>query len=202
VVERALGLLRAPGRARRRVADVGTGSGAIALALASEPSAAAEIVAIDRSADALAVARGNAERLRDRLRTPVRFVRCDLLAAIAPGSLDLVVSNPPYVGEQELFSAAPELNFEPREALQGGDPDGLGVVRRLAVESRRVLRRGGWLVSEIGAGQGGPAADVARAAGFSEVAVGKDLAGRDRVLVARHPADTLDAGSAGGAAER
>jgi len=183
VVEEAVRWLRARS-AGARVADVGTGSGAIALAVAAEAAAGVRVVAIDRSAPALAVARDNARRLAPRLRARVSFARADLLAPFASGSLDLVVANPPYLSPADLASAEPELRFEPLEALAGGDGDGLGVVRRLLREARRALREGGAAAIEIGAGQGAAAVAAATAAGFGEVRVVRDLAGRDRLLLA------------------
>jgi release factor glutamine methyltransferase len=191
---------REPG-AVLRVVDVGTGSGAIALALAyglaertrrvSDPAverAAVEIVALDRSAAALEVARRNAVRLGSGRARALRFLRGDLLQALADASVDLIVANPPYLSDTDLAAAPAELGFEPREALVGGDLDGLGVIRRLIHEGRRALRRGGFLVSELGEGQGWAVRSVAVAAGFAEAEIAADLGGRERVLVARQGA--------------
>ena len=183
----------ASGEARRaplRVIDVGTGSGAIALALSRElarsgPGAAAVVVGIDASPDALRVAAANAARHAGPGGARVRLVRGDLVAALAAGSVDLVVSNPPYLSEAELRAAPGDLGFEPELALIGGGEDGLDVLRRLLAGAARVLRPGGWVVAEIGSGQGRAAEAAARAAGFFEVSVSRDLAGLDRVLAAR-----------------
>lgn len=172
----------------RRVADVGTGSGAIAISLATECAEVTglRLLAVDLSAAALGVARRNAARLLPA-GAAVGFFRGSLLEAVRHASLDLVVSNPPYLSAAELAAAPPELAFEPELALLGGDLDGLGVFRDLVVAARRVLCPEGGLLVEIGATQGEAAARVAQEEGFGAVEVLPDLAGRDRVLQARAP---------------
>ena len=162
VVEAALGLPRGA-----RVVDVGTGSGAIALALADERPDLS-VVGTEVSPGALAVARANAARLG----LSVEFLEGDLLEPVS-GPVDAVVSNPPYVGAGERL--APELGFEPAEALYGGD-DGLDVLRRLAAAVHDVP----FVAFEVGAGQ---AREVASMLGTTEVM--RDLAGIERVVVAR-----------------
>jgi UDP-N-acetylglucosamine 1-carboxyvinyltransferase len=187
----AAALRIAPGLAApRRVIDVGTGSGVLAVTLALELGAGegTQVLAIDRSEAALAVARENAAALARGAGAPILWIRGDLTTAVAPESAALVVANPPYLAPAELAAAAPELAFEPSFALLGGDGDGLGVVRRLLEGARRVLRPGGVVLSEIGCGQGAKVASLAARAGFEDVEVARDLAGRDRVLVARRPA--------------
>ena len=136
------------------VVDVGTGSGAIALALAyALPKA--RVQGLDLSPAALAVAQGNAERLR--LKEQVRFAESNLLELVsgdfAPGSLDIVVSNPPYVPSSDAASLQPEVrDFEPHMALFAGE-DGLEVYRRLVPQARQALREGGLLAMEFGFGQ-------------------------------------------------
>jgi release factor glutamine methyltransferase len=150
-----------------------------------------EIVAVDLSDGALEVARENAARIlcsagaSEGNRVAIAWVRGDLTSSLASASIDVLVSNPPYVSRSELDAAAPELAREPDLALEGGDDDGLGVVRRLLADAARVLCRGGVLVSEIGSGQGAKVASLASSSGFDRVEVGRDLAGRDRMLVAR-----------------
>jgi release factor glutamine methyltransferase len=162
VVEAALSL-----PAGARVVDVGTGSGAIALALADERSDL-RVTATESSRGALAVARANAARLN----LPVELLEGDLLDPV-DGPVDAVVSNPPYVRDGERL--APELAYEPPEALYGG-PDGLGVLRRLAEAVRDVP----FVAIEVGLGQ---AAEVASMLGATEVI--RDLAGIERVVVRR-----------------
>jgi release factor glutamine methyltransferase len=181
LVETALRL--APGA--RRILDVGTGSGAVAAALARELPAA-RVCASDVSADALAVARVNLARHAPR----VVLWRGDLLAPLRPAAFDLVVANPPYVADAELAGLEPEVrDHEPRLALAAG-PDGLAVLRALVAEAPRVLVPGGWLVVEMGAGQA-PAVDrLARASGrWVRVEVARDHAGIERVLAARRGGD-------------
>jgi release factor glutamine methyltransferase len=163
--------------ADERIADVGTGSGAVALALAKVRPAAA-VFASDLSADALTVARGNAERLA----LAVTFLEGDLagpLTAHAPFSL--LVANLPYIPTAELAGLPPEVRAEPAQALDGG-ADGLDLVRRLIAQAPPLLRSGGALALEIGAGQAAAAADLLAAGGFGDVRSRRDLAGIDRVV--------------------
>jgi release factor glutamine methyltransferase len=164
-----------------RIIDVGTGSGALALALASELPQAV-VVATDLSPDALEVAKENAERLD--LRERVKFVCTDVLDAFAgrPASVDIVVSNPPYIGQSDPEVADDVRAHEPEMALFSGD-DGLDIVRRLLPAARAVLRPGGLLLMEHGARQGDAVRQLARA-DFATVSIQKDLSRHDRVLVA------------------
>ncbi len=172
LVEAALGL--APGS---RVCDVGTGSGAIALALAAERPDL-EVVATDSSADALAVAEANAARLGLR----VEFRHGDLLAGVT-GPLDAVVSNPPYV--EDGAELAPDIvRYEPALALRAG-PAGLDVIRRLLPAVGATAAH--TVALEIGAGQSAAVAGLMREAGFPEIETIADLAGIERVLVGRRP---------------
>jgi release factor glutamine methyltransferase len=158
-----------------RVCDVGTGSGAIALALKSERPDL-EVVATDASDDALDVARANAQRLG----LEVEFHHGDLLADVR-GPLDAIVSNPPYV--EDGAQLAPEIvRYEPALALRAG-PDGLDVIRRLvpAAGATAACR----IALEVGAGQAEAVGALMREAGFPEVQVVPDLAGIERVLVGR-----------------
>jgi release factor glutamine methyltransferase len=169
-------------------ADLGTGSGAIALALADElPVTGVEIWATEASPDALDVARANLAGL-GRAGSKVRLAHGDWFEALPGelrGRLDLVVSNPPYVAEDdELDDSVRE--WEPVASLLGG-PDGLDAVRRIVAEAPEWLRPGGALVLEIGADQGERASKLADEAGLLDVSVRPDLAGRDRVLLAHRP---------------
>jgi release factor glutamine methyltransferase len=177
VVERCLAHL--DGVAEPRILDVGTGSGAIALALADEVPAA-RVVAVDVSEDALALARENLARADVDGRVELR--RGDLLAGIA-GPFDLVVSNPPYVPRAEYDSLQPEIRlYEPYGAVVGD-----GVWEQIAREARRVLAPGGRLVLECGDGQAAEVSAGLTALGYEDVLATPDLAARDRVVEGRRP---------------
>ncbi|MBM4197787.1 MAG: peptide chain release factor N(5)-glutamine methyltransferase [Gammaproteobacteria bacterium] len=178
-VERALA--RLPDTPGARLVDLGTGSGAIALAVASERPAA-RVLATDRSAAALAVARANAVHAG---LGQVDFAEGDWFEA-APGSWDVVVSNPPYVGEAELPQLARDLGHEPRVALTPG-PDALAALRQIATAARGHLAAGGWLVLEHGATQGGEVNALLRSLGYESVATSLDLARLPRVTEGRWP---------------
>jgi release factor glutamine methyltransferase len=164
-----------------RIVDVGTGTGAIALALAKEfPQA--EIHATDISAPALEIARANAAR--HQLANHIQFHQTDLLAGLSP-PFDLIVSNPPYVGESEEDQVQLEVRqFEPRGAVFAG-PTGLEVIERLIPQAQAALKPGSWLVMEIS----GSIADRVRELlkGWSEVAIKPDLQSIPRVATARNP---------------
>jgi release factor glutamine methyltransferase len=164
-----------------RVVDIGTGSGAIALALKHERPAL-EVLAVDRSADAATVARGNAERLG----LAVEVVEGDLLAPLAErGPFALVVSNPPYIPSADIAALAVEVRKEPLAALDGGH-DGLDVVRRLIRDTPALLVPGGALALEIGAGQAATVAALFAADGrYAAAEITKDLGGIERVVAAR-----------------
>ena len=169
VVERCLELLR--GEREPRVLDLGTGTGAIALALADEHPGA-QVTAVDSSPDAVALARENAERLQ----LPVEIEEGGLDAAAA--GWDLVVSNPPYVTPDEWNELQPEIrNWEPREALVG-----VGLHQQIAriADTRR-------LVFEVGDGQAQDVAGALRATGYTDVTITPDLTGMDRVVDGRRP---------------
>jgi release factor glutamine methyltransferase len=168
VVEAALALPRGS-----RVVDVGTGSGAIALALKDERPDL-DVVATDVSADALAVARANGERLG----LDVEWREGDLLAGVERA--DAVVANPPYV--ETGARVPPELGFEPQVALLAGD-SGLEVYERLAPATAAVGAR--FAAFEVGQGQAGAVGQLLLAAGFGEIGTVSDLAGIDRVVVGR-----------------
>lgn len=186
VVEVALEMLRRLAEPAPTVVDLGTGSGAIALSLATE-APGAEVWATDRSADALAVARANLAGLGNAGRR-VRLAQGSWFAALPPmlqGRLDLIVSNPPYVGAHEVADLPPEVaHWEPREALVAG-PTGLEQIEAIVSEAPLWLRRPGTLVVEIAPHQAEAAVAAARGAGFIDADVRPDLAGRPRALVAR-----------------
>ncbi len=171
------------------VADVGTGSGAIAVALALELPAG-RIVATDRSRGALEVASANVAEHGVAKR--VGLVRSDVLAPLGPGRCDVVVSNPPYIASGDWEQLEPGVReFEPRVALDGG-PDGLDVIRELVLAARTALRAGGLLALEVDAPRAGRVAELVVAAGFVSHAVLEDLFGRPRYVRARRPADGSD----------
>jgi len=164
-----------------RLCDVGTGSGAIAIALAHALPLAA-VTAVDLSPAALAVARENAAR--HGVAERVRFVASDLLAAVTGERFDGVVSNPPYVSDDEVLETQVR-EYEPHSALFAG-PTGLEVYRRLIPEARTVLLEGAWLVMEIGLGQRDAVAEWL--ADWDGVAFRADLQGIPRVAIARRRA--------------
>ena len=181
LVEQALA--RLDPRRELRVADLGTGSGAIALAIASERPRA-RIVATDRSEGALAVARANAEE--HGLLARVEFRAGDWFAPLAGERFDLVASNPPYIAEGDPHLEQGDLRHEPAAALASG-PDGLDAIRRIVGDAPGYLRPGGWLMLEHGHDQGPAVAALLGAAGFAEVGTVADLEGRDRVGLGRWP---------------
>jgi release factor glutamine methyltransferase len=181
LVERVLTV--APRRAS--VVDVGTGSGAIALALADEcPDA--RVLATDVSTEALTWARRNA----DRLGLPVELFRCDLMEGLPgelQGHIDVCVSNPPYVGTDEKHELPPDVvDHEPHEALFAG-PGGLDVIERLVPASTTWLATGGWLIIEIAPRQADAVCELLVGSGFSSVTVRDDLVGRPRVAEGKRP---------------
>ncbi len=189
VVEIALGLARSMDLPIV-CADLGTGSGAIGLSLATElPFDGVTVWMTDRSSDALDVARANAAGI-GRAGANVRMAQgtwFDALPVELRGRLAIVVSNPPYVaaGDRELESIV--RDWEPPIALFAGT-DGLDEIRQLVADAPLWLRPGGWLVIEIGASQGLRTDDLLRDAGFEEVSISNDLSDRDRIAVARWPA--------------
>jgi release factor glutamine methyltransferase len=175
VVERCLELLR--GYESPAVLDVGTGSGAIALAIADEHPGA-RVTAIDLSGEALALAGENA--LAAGL--GVTFEQRDLREGLV-GRYDLVVSNPPYVSAGEIETLEPEVrDWEPRLATVGEEH-----TEAVAVAAHDVLEAGGYVVLEVAAGRGEEIAALLRKLGYDDVRVGPDLAGRDRVVEGRWP---------------
>ncbi|MDD4240995.1 MAG: peptide chain release factor N(5)-glutamine methyltransferase [Smithellaceae bacterium] len=182
LVEEALAVCRLAGLAGPRILDVGTGSGAIALALAAELPGA-QIVATDISAAALAVARRNARALG--LAGGVTFLEGDLLGPVE-GLFDLIVSNPPYIGAAEYETLPAGIkNYEPRQALWAGQT-GVEFYEKLIYQAPGSLREKGWLLLEIGAQQSRPVGDILARAGFYEdITIRADYAGLSRVIRGR-----------------
>ena len=165
----------------RQVLDIGTGSGALAIALAHERPACT-VTAIDVSMAALDVAAENAHA--NGVAERIRFVPGDL-GALPAGPFDLVVANPPYIPSGELATLMPEVrDFEPPLALDGG-ADGLAAYRTIVAQADTVVTVGGWLLVEVGAGQAAAVQALFAAAGLTEVFVSRDLAGIERVVGGR-----------------
>jgi len=185
VVEAVLELADGRGRPslhELRIVDVGTGSGAIALALAEELPTA-QVHATDISPEALEVARANAAR--HDLTSQIEFHLVDLLSGFSAASLDFVVSNPPYVGESEEDSVQLEVRkFEPRNAVFAG-PTGVEVIERLIPQALEALRPGGWLVFEISGTIAVRVRSLLPRWDWDEVAIRNDLQGIARVAMAR-----------------
>jgi release factor glutamine methyltransferase len=166
------------------VLDVCVGSGAIAVTLACERKDLV-VDATDLSADAISVAQANATKLGGADR--VRVHRGSLYEPVGDARFALVISNPPYIASAEIATLMRDVrDFEPRLALDGG-PEGVKVLEPLVRSAPRHLVDGGLLVVEIGADQGARAEALAEEAGLVDVEVRKDLAGRDRMLIAKRP---------------
>ena len=183
VVQLALNELPRLGR-RPTVVDLGTGSGAIALSIALE-APTARVWATERSGPAAAVARANLTGLGTLAASRVRVVEGDWfdpLPGLLAGHVQMVVSNPPYIADDEELPSE-VADWEPRAALRAG-PSGIEDIERIVGEAPRWLARPGVLVVEIAPSQAPAATDLAWAAGFTSVEVRRDLAGRDRILLA------------------
>src|SRR5262249_50761200 len=180
LVQWAIEMLRA--EQASLVADVGTGSGAIACALARSVSGL-RVLAIERSLPALAAARSNVAAVG--LVGRVMLLAGDLLDPVGALRLDAVVANPPYLPTGVLSTLPPEVSgHEPREALDGGG-DGLAAIRRIVAAAPVTLRPQGRLVMEIGEDQAGSVASLLAAAGFTDVEARRDIVGRERYITGR-----------------
>lgn len=175
-----LALARLPPETAGRVADLGTGSGAIALAIAKERPRC-RVVATDASPQALDVARGNA--VRNRIAN-IAFRLGDWYAPLAGEAFDLIASNPPYIAEGDPHLQRGDLRFEPTAALVSG-ADGLEAIRTIVDGAAAHLHPGGWLLLEHGLDQGAAVRGVLQAAGFHEVVTERDLEARERVSLGR-----------------
>ena len=177
----------APGTAPA-VLDLGTGSGALAVTLALEIPAA-RVTAVDLSPAALEVARGNAAALGAQL----RFIESDWFAAVGMAQFDFIVSNPPYIVDDDPHLAEGDVRFEPRSALASGR-SGLDDLTRIAAAAPALLAPGGWLLMEHGYDQAEAVSALLGAAGFAAVESARDLAGIERVSLGRYPLRGVDAG--------
>jgi release factor glutamine methyltransferase len=180
LVEFALQVL--PDGQHAKVLDLGTGSGALALAIAHDRPAA-RVIATDASAQAITLACRNAERLE---LGNVSFQVGHWYDPVGAMHFDLIVSNPPYIAANDPALASAELAAEPREALVPG-PEGLEAIEQIAARACEHLRPGGWLAVEHGATQARAVATLFSAAGLSTIRSLKDLAGHDRVTAGRRP---------------
>jgi release factor glutamine methyltransferase len=162
------------------VADIGTGTGCVALSLASEGDYDL-VLAVEYSPAALSLARANSVRLR----SPVVLVRGDLCEGLTRGQLDVLVSNPPYLTDREYETLSPTVkDWEPAQALRSGT-DGLEAIRRLVRDGLRVVKPHGWMILEVDCSRAAQVAAEAVHEGWLDVLVKDDLFGRARYLVAR-----------------
>ena len=179
LVERALAVL--PVDSSVRIADLGTGSGAIALAIASERPLA-EVIATDASIAALGVARSNAEAMG--LSSRLRWMHGDWFVPLAGEHFDAIASNPPYLAADDPHLQEGDLRFEPRAALVSGN-DGLDAIRAIVRDAPTHLLPGGWLLLEHGWEQGAAVRGLMEAAEFTDIATHRDIEQRERVTCGR-----------------
>jgi release factor glutamine methyltransferase len=179
-----LALEKIPLEAHWRIADLGTGSGAIALAIAKERPHC-QVMATDVSEAALAVAENNAARLGIN---NITFLQGRWFEPLTGNPFELIVSNPPYVHPEDLHLNQGDLRFEPRQALQSS-PDGLSDIRTIAESARKHLCPPGWLLFEHGYDQGPAVKTLLEDSGFSQVSVVMDLAKNERVCLGKWETD-------------
>lgn len=166
----------------KRVLDLCCGSGCIGISI-KKLCPDAEVTLADISADALCVAKTNAEKLN----AEVTFVQGDLFAPLADAVYDCIVSNPPYIATEEIETLMPEVrDHEPRLALDGSE-DGLKFYRKIVADARAHLKEGGQLLFEIGMEQGGSLREIFEENGYIEIEIKKDLAGLNRIAAGRWP---------------
>jgi len=177
-----LALENIPGEKEFLVADIGTGSGAIAFAIASERKNS-KVIASDSSAKAIEVAKRNASRLE---LDNVEFIKGTTFDPLANKKFNLIVSNPPYVPENDPHLSRGDIRFEPRSALAAGH-DGLAVIKQIVEQAKDYLVPQGWLMIEHGYDQESAVEKLFERAGFEEIECYRDLAGQPRVTIGRHP---------------
>ena len=164
-----------------KILDLGTGTGAIALAIAKHRPFA-QVTAIDASKNALKIAQENAQNLQI---ANVQFILSNWFDALKNQRFDVIVSNPPYIEEHDVHLALGDLRFEPLTALASGQ-DGLDDIRKIISQAPQHLNPRGWLLLEHGYNQASLVAALLGQAGFSEIETIKDLGGNDRVTLGRH----------------
>jgi release factor glutamine methyltransferase len=183
IVEQSLA--RIPENQLARVLDLGTGSGAIAIAIAKNRPLV-RVSAVDAEVEALEIAKHNGQHLLGNRASSVEFRLGDWFSAVAHESFDLIVSNPPYVAEDDPHLAQGDLRFEPRRALVGG-PRGLSALQHIAWNAASHLVPGGWLLLEHGYDQREACSKLMMLAGFVDLTTHRDLAGIDRVTIGQRP---------------
>ncbi len=176
-----LALAQAPANQPVRIADLGTGSGCIAISLAHERPHW-QITAVDKSRAALRVAKANADRLAA---SPVRLVESDWCAALADHHYDLIIANPPYIRSDDAHLHQGDVRFEPRSALTAG-ADGLEDIRIICAQAGDKLKPGGQLLLEFGYDQIDSVVEIISANGFSDIQRHRDLAGINRATSATY----------------
>jgi release factor glutamine methyltransferase len=183
LVEQAL--MRLPEHRSAHVLDLGTGSGAIAISIAKHrPNV--RVTAVDASEAALTIASENAQCLLGNRAAAVQFIHSDWFSHVPNEPYDLIVSNPPYVADDDPHLVQGDLRFEPHQALAAG-PHGLSALAHIARNAAPRLALGGWLLLEHGYDQGNACNELMTAASFAHVATHQDLAGIDRVTVGQYP---------------
>jgi len=181
LVETVLRLMQQNPSMPRKILDLGTGSGAIAIAIAINDTLA-RVIAVDKSEDALNVARANAERLGA---ANTQFMQSDWFSALAGERFNIIASNPPYIAVGDPHLSQGDLRFEPTDALASG-AQGLDDIRRIIALAPAHLERDGWLLLEHGYDQAERVATLMREAGFTQIGHAIDLAGIRRVTLGKH----------------